>query len=152
MIKRILVALDGSEAADKALEYALDIAEKYSSSILLLSVVQPVAIPTVAYSPAAATPPPPIVTTSLSEELTDHHERVLSDALEKAKSKNPAFDISTKLVEGRPANKIVETAKNGNFDLVVVGSRGLGGIKEFFLGSVSDRVADEAPCPVLIIK
>jgi nucleotide-binding universal stress UspA family protein len=59
MIKRTLVALDGSEAADKALDYALDIAEKYSSTLLLLSVVQPVAIPTVAYSPAAATPPPP---------------------------------------------------------------------------------------------
>jgi nucleotide-binding universal stress UspA family protein len=72
--------------------------------------------------------------------------------LRKQRAKNLAFDISTKLVEGRPADKIVETAKNGNFDLVVVGSRGLGGIKEFFLGSVSDRVADEAPCPVLIIK
>jgi len=56
------------------------------------------------------------------------------------------------MVEGRPSDEIVETAKEGNFDIVVMGSRGLGGIKEFFLGSVSDRVADEAACPVLIVK
>jgi len=60
--------------------------------------------------------------------------------------------VSTKLVEGRPSNKIVETAKEGNCDIIVMGSRGLGTIKEFFLGSVSDRVADEATCPVLIVK
>jgi len=54
--------------------------------------------------------------------------------------------------EGRPSEKIVETAKQGNFDIIVLGSQGLGGIKKFFLGSVSHRVADEATCPVLIIK
>jgi nucleotide-binding universal stress UspA family protein len=57
-----------------------------------------------------------------------------------------------KLVEGRPSDRIIETAKTEDFDLVVMGSRGLGGIKEFLLGSVSDRVADEVPCPVLIVK
>jgi len=60
--------------------------------------------------------------------------------------------VSTKLVEGRPSDKIIETAEKGNFDIIIMGSRGLGGIKEFFLGSVSDRVADEAACPVLIVK
>ena len=57
-----------------------------------------------------------------------------------------------KLAEGRPADKIVEAAKEGSFNLIVIGSRGLGGIKEFFLGRASDRVVDEAPCPVLIVK
>ena len=62
------------------------------------------------------------------------------------------LQVTKELVEGRPADKIVETAKEGMFDLIVIGSRGLGGIKEFFLGSVSNRVADKAPCPVLIVK
>jgi len=56
------------------------------------------------------------------------------------------------LEEGRPSDKIIETARTGNFDIIVMGSGGLGSIKEFFLGSVSDRVADEAPCPVLIVR
>ena len=47
--------------------------------------------------------------------------------------------VSTKLVEGRPSDRIVETAKEGNFDIIVMGSRGLGGVKEFFLGSVSGK-------------
>ncbi|MFQ6064459.1 MAG: universal stress protein [Candidatus Bathyarchaeia archaeon] len=62
------------------------------------------------------------------------------------------MNVSTKLVEGRPSERIVEVAKEGKFDVIVMGSRGLGGIKGFFLGSVSDRVADEAACPVLIVK
>ena len=60
--------------------------------------------------------------------------------------------LGSRLGSARSADKIVETAKLESCDLIVMGSRGLGGIKEFFLGSVSDRVADEAPCPVLIIK
>jgi nucleotide-binding universal stress UspA family protein len=44
------------------------------------------------------------------------------------------------------------SAREGDCDIIVIGSRGLGGIKEFLLGSTSHRVADEAPCPVLIVK
>jgi nucleotide-binding universal stress UspA family protein len=77
---------------------------------------------------------------------------VLSKALKKVKKEKPDLKVSTKLLEGRPSNRIIETAKEGGFDLIVMGSRGLGCIKQFFLGSVSDRVADEAPCPVLIVK
>jgi nucleotide-binding universal stress UspA family protein len=69
-----------------------------------------------------------------------------------SKQVKPDLKISQKLVEGRPSTRIVETAKEGNFVLIVMGSRGLSGVKEFFLGSVSDRVADDAECPVMIVK
>jgi nucleotide-binding universal stress UspA family protein len=75
----------------------------------------------------------------------------LSKALKRAKELKPDLKISTVLKEGRPADEIVKTAKEENFDLIVMGHRGLGRVKEFFLGSVSDRVADEAHCPVLIV-
>jgi nucleotide-binding universal stress UspA family protein len=77
---------------------------------------------------------------------------MIGDVLEKAKSSKPSVRVSSTILEGRPADKIVEAAKEGGFDLIVMGSRGLGGVKEFFLGSVSDRVADEATCPVAIVK
>lgn len=149
MIKKILVAIDGSKSSDKALDFSLDLAGKYSAQIVLISVFNP---PSVSYLTSRAMVYIPINTTKHSEEIKIYHEKMLSEALKKARSYNEKLNVSKKLVEGRPAEKIVETAKEGGFDLIVIGSRGLGGIKEFLLGSVSDRVADEAPVPVLIVK
>jgi nucleotide-binding universal stress UspA family protein len=65
---------------------------------------------------------------------------------------HPARAVSHRIDEGRPADKIVEAAKEGGFDLIVMGIRGLGAVEEFFLGSVTDRAADTAVCPVAIVK
>jgi len=151
-IKKILVALDGSEPASKALDFALELAEKYFAEILLLSVVPPVTVPMVASPATGVLTIPPIAMGTYQKELKDNHEKMLAEALKRAKKVKPILKVSTKIVEGRPSDKIVETAKEEDFDIIVMGSRGLGGVKEFFLGSVSDRVADEAPCPVLIVK
>ena len=150
MIEKILVALDGSEASNRALDLALNIADKYSAEVLLLTVIQPVTIPFYVFEG---------VPTPIGSEFDTYFERVqaysnqiLSEALKKAKKERPKLKISTKLEEGRPANKIVQTAEEEGCDVIVMGSRGLSGVKELFLGSVSDRVADNAKCPVLIVK
>ena len=150
IITKILVPLDGSEHSDRALNFALDLAEKYSAEIVLLSVAQPF----VATGPMFLTQPmmPPENTVIFVNEIEAAHEKMLLEALKKAKESRPNLNISKKLVNGRPADKIVEFAKIENFDLIVMGSRGIGKIKEFFLGSVSDRVADQAHCPVLLVK
>jgi nucleotide-binding universal stress UspA family protein len=143
-----LVAIDGSKTADKALDFGLDLAAKYSAEVLVVSVFDVISTSLVArgmvFSPAG--------TTKYLEELEAFHSHVLVDALVKAKKFKAKLKISTKLLKGRAADKIVDEANEGGFGLIVVGSRGLGGIKEFLLGSVSDRVADEAKCPVLIVK
>ncbi len=148
LIKKILVALDGSKSADRALDFALDLATKYSAEVVLISVFDAPSVsllaPGIVFVPTS--------TVKYLEELGDFHEKVLSEALKKAKKLKAGLKVSKKLLQGRAADKIVETAKEGGFDLIVIGSRGLGGIKEFFLGSTSHRVADEAPCPVLIAK
>jgi len=149
LIKKILVSLDGSEHANKALDYALDLAKKYSAEIVLLSVIPPVAVP-MAYPDMSMSYISPSTIDMYYNELKTSHESVLSQAFEKAT--RIGSRVSTKIAEGRPSDRIVETAKEGNFDIIVMGSRGLGGAKEFFLGSVSHRVAIEAPCPVLIVK
>ena len=148
LFKKILVAIDGSNLAYKSLDYALDLAKKYSAEIMVLTVVQ-MPSNSVLEQGAAFTP---ISSQSYREKMENYHKEILSEAAKNAKKSSPKIQFTTKLVEGRPADKIVETAKLESFDLIVIGSRGLGGIKEFFLGSVSDRVADEAPCPVLIVK
>ena len=148
MIKKILVAIDGSDLAYKSLDYALDLARKYSAEVTVLTVIQMPANSLLEQGSAFT----PISSQSYRKKLKNYHKEILSEATKNAKKSSPKIHFTTKLVEGRPADKIVETAKLESFDLIVIGSRGLGGIKESFLGSVSDRVADEAPCPVLIIK
>ncbi|MDH5770962.1 MAG: universal stress protein [Candidatus Bathyarchaeota archaeon] len=156
LIKKILVALDGSKPSDNALDLALDLAEKYSAEILLLRVVPtafyPYFIAPEAFPRAFPFVIPPAVINSSARELEAGSEGVLSEALKKAEKVKSKSNVSTKLVTGRIAEKIIQTAKEGNVDIVVMGSRGLSGIKKFFLGSFSDKVADEAPCPVLIVK
>ena len=148
MIKKILTAIDGSKLADKALDFALDLAEKYAAEVQITTVLEEPAISLVAQGMFYA----PTSTEKYLKEVNEFYKKVLSEALNKAKKFKPKLNVTTKLLRGRAADKIVETAKQDDFDLVVIGGRGLGGIKEFFLGSVSDRVADEAPCPVLIVK
>jgi nucleotide-binding universal stress UspA family protein len=88
--------------------------------------------------------------TDASAELEKSYRDVLSKAEEKAK-KIMGLDLFTRLEHGNPDEVIIETAKLGNFDMIVVGSRGLGH-RDLALGSVSSRVAENATCPVLIIK
>ncbi|MCP8311094.1 MAG: universal stress protein, partial [Candidatus Methylarchaceae archaeon HK01M] len=126
MIKKILVALDGSEHANHALDFALDLSEKYSATIVLLSVFHPYYILGV----------PSDTETELARAQKAGYEKMLSEALKKVNRLKPNLNVSTKLKEGRPADKIVETAKEGEFDLIVIGSRGLGGVSQLLLGSV----------------
>lgn len=148
MINKILVATDGSTTAEKALDFGLDLAEKYSAEVLIVSVVDVISSSLISRGMIFS----PTGTIKYLKELEAFHSHVLMDALEKAKKFNKNLKVSTQLMKGRASDKIIEKANEGGFGLIVIGSRGLGGIKEFFLGSVSDRVADEAKCPVLIVK
>ncbi|MEM0196420.1 MAG: universal stress protein [Desulfurococcaceae archaeon] len=152
MIKKILVAFDGSEHAYKALDFALDLAEKYSATVTIINVFQAPIIPMAGYLTEGELYAYPATYDDFVKELKVAHEKMLSHALKRAKRLKPNLEVSTLLKEGRPADEIVKTAKEENFDLIVIGHRGLGRVKEFFLGSVSNRVADEARCPVLIVK
>ncbi|MFX0196286.1 MAG: universal stress protein [Candidatus Hodarchaeota archaeon] len=143
MFKKILIALDGSQKSEMALDFALNLAEKYSAEILLFSAIPPISSIISAVYPGSD---------KYYAASKVRHEQVLDDALKKSKKLQPDLNILTKLEEGRPADKILETAKLEKSDLIIVGDRGLGGIKEVLLGSVSHRVADMATCPVLIVK
>jgi nucleotide-binding universal stress UspA family protein len=145
MIRKILVAIDGSDHADNALDFAVDLAQKYSAKILLLTVVPPVFLPipsmNIMKSQAIA---------DASAELENSFRTVLSKAEEKVKRLSN-MQLFTRLEHGHPDEVIVETAKMGNFDVIVIGSRGMSR-RDYALGSVSSRVAENATCPVLIVK
>ena len=147
-ITRILVAIDGSESATKALDYALSLAEKCEAEVHIVSVVPPVE----SLMPRFSLTAPPIHYSLFIGEVEKRLQTVLADALTEAKEKRLNIPLSIRLLKGRPAVTIVQTAQEEGFDIIVVGSRGLSGLDELVLGSVSDRIADLATCPVLIVK
>jgi nucleotide-binding universal stress UspA family protein len=153
MFKKILVPIDGSEPAEKALDAALDLAEKYGAELEILnvfSIYRYAAILGNQYESGANEFP--VWATTYLDEVRGHHEKLLAEALKKAKDGKPDLTVSTKLVDGSVTDNIVQEAEKGNFDVIVIGHRGLGGVSKLLLGSISDRVADHAKCSVLIVK
>jgi nucleotide-binding universal stress UspA family protein len=153
MYNKILVPIDGSEPAYKALDAALGLAEKYGAELEILnvfSVYRYAAILSNQYE--LESNEYPIWATTYLDEVRGHHGKILAEALRKAKDAKPNLSISTKLVEGSITDNILLEAEKGNFDIIVMGHRGLGGLSKLLLGSISDRVADHAKCSVLIVK
>jgi nucleotide-binding universal stress UspA family protein len=155
------VGVDGSVGSEKALDYGLEIADKFSASVLILNVFQ--LPPEVEYPPNMAqqipssgySQGPMVYSPNLASVIMDFkkvHEAVLFKTLESAIKLKPNLKIASELKEGDVSSQIVETAANGEFDLIVIGHRGDSKIKELFLGSTSERVAHRAKCAVLIAK
>ena len=150
LIGKILVAVDGSQNSDRALDFALDIAEKYGAALTVLNVSEPPAIGAVPMEPTAVSGESMVV---FGKDLLRFHEEILRKAVAHAKIVKPEISVSTKLCEGNPVLEIVSLAKEEGVDLVVVGHQGVGRVKEFFgLGGISEKVAHLAPCSVVIVR
>jgi nucleotide-binding universal stress UspA family protein len=127
---KLLVAIDGSKHAEKALEYAVELAQKCKAKITLLHVEEPKLL---RLEPKV---------------IGEVGERILSDAAAKIKG----LEFDKRLEFGNAAQSIIRFARDEDYDLIVLGSRGLNSIKRFFLGSVSADVSMHARCSVLIVR
>jgi len=151
LYKKILVAFDGSEPSRMALDHAVHLAAKYSSEIIIISVVPRVTLP-VFPDEGFETPPLIEAQEDYQEKIRNIYMKSLEEAENGVKEAFPELNVSSKLLEGRPSSTIVDEAENNNVDLIVIGSRGLGGITGWILGSTSRRVVDSCTKPVLVIK
>jgi nucleotide-binding universal stress UspA family protein len=149
MIRYVLVAVDGSENSDRALDFALDLAEKYGAAITVLNVSGSPIMGAVPLEPTAVSGDSMVV---FSKDLRRFHEEILGKAVAHAKMFKPNVVVSWKLREGDPALEIVAEANEGAFDIVVIGHRGLGKVRELFLGNISEKVAHLASCPIVIVR
>jgi nucleotide-binding universal stress UspA family protein len=133
-MSKVLVAYDGSADARLALEYAA--AKHADDDVTVISVV-----PVASSGRGGAIDP--------TSTVGDHRS-----ALDEAAALLADRGLTARTVEsvGHPADAIVEAAEQGGYDLVIVGSRGLGGVTRFLTGSVSSRVATHAPCSVLVVR
>ena len=146
MFDKILLATDGSDGALHAAGQAAEIARKFNSKVTVTYVVQPpMPVTTIADMPGVSIDPTYV--SRYMEETGNAVSRRTGKVLEEA---GVNYDVRVEM--GHPAESIINVATEGRYNLIVIGSRGLSGIKSFFLGSVSDRVAHLAHCPVLIVR
>lgn len=144
--RRILVPVDGSENSKRAARVAIDLAKSYEAALIVISVV--VAPSFYVAGPVAA-----------PADLTDYYRLEMEDANNAVSSigklaKDGGVDASSQVL--RPDKPVVEAiadfATTDAIDLIVVGTRGLGGFKKMLLGSVSSGLVSNAPCTVLVVR
>ena len=153
MYNKILVALDGSEPSNNALNNAVSIATNYNAKLIMLAVVQRVMIPIFPDEGFGGVP------LSAAKDMAQYQEKmrniyqsVLDDAENKVKKDHPQLEVEAILKEGRPSGTIIEMAEKDDVDLIIMGSRGIGGYTGWILGSTTRRVVDSCTKPILIVK
>lgn len=139
MFRRILLAADGSATSLKAAKAAAELARLVpfaSVTVLYVLHVPPVLMPGLEI-------PVDAMVRNTGREVID----AVIEALDL-----PAEQVHAEIQIGDPAMEIEQMARTGPFDLIVMGTRGLSPLKEVLLGGVSHRVANTAPCPVLLVR
>jgi nucleotide-binding universal stress UspA family protein len=144
MFSRILVAVDGSPLAERALKYAADLTKKYGAR---LTVIHVVLRRFYAVTPSEAGV---LATTVFVKGMEAEGEEIIRKAQDYVKALG--ISCEPKIVQGVPADEIVKCARTEGSDLIIVGSRGLTEVRAFLLGSVSDKVCHHAKCPTLVVK
>lgn len=147
MITKILVPTDGSDQANHALKFAIESAIKWDAQIIVLSVIPPLR-PIMPESDGFDL----VILPEFEEGLEKAYQSILDEAVKKVVNEQPKIGVKSILEKGRPANVIVNVARNENVDLIVMGSRGLGGITGTVLGSTSQAVVHLCTRPILIVK
>lgn len=146
MYKKIVVPVDGSETSWRALRQAVEMSEKFGSELVVLTVIQP-------YNNAALLAVP-LDHNVISQSNADM-ERIGNEVLKQAREiVGPDFKgkVSYEMEVGHPSERILAVTKDCGADAIIIGSRGLSGIAEFFLGSVSSKISQYSNVPVLIVK
>jgi nucleotide-binding universal stress UspA family protein len=122
---KILVGVDGSRYSKRALIEAINVAKKFSGFIKAVTVYK--------------------------QGMDQEAEKVLEEAEQHLKKEKVDHSLSS-ILGSNPSRALVNIAKHENFDLIVVGSRGLGSAASILLGSVSRQVVSKAHCNVLVVK
>lgn len=141
MFTNILVPVDGSDNSYRALDAALILSEKLGSHITVIHVMEEIPITHIGSE-------------KLLNELLETYKKENQDILSKCSefATQKGLTIKTLLLQGNPASAILDFSKKEKFDLVVMGSRGLGKFKELILGSVSSKIVHHSPGGILLIR
>ncbi|MFB6173650.1 MAG: universal stress protein [Halobacteriales archaeon] len=137
MFETVVVATDGSESVERAVDWALDIAERFEAEVNALSVVDT----------GEVEGAPEEVREEFRAGLEERAEAAIADVADRAEG-----EVVTAVRDGRPADAIPAYARERDADLVALGTRGRHGENRFLVGSVAERVVRTCPVPVLTVR
>lgn len=141
MYKKILVPIDGSQDSYCALKEAELLAESFDSKMIILTVLTDANV--IEHYPGN------FLSTDFKKAQALRGEKILNKAMETVETKG---EVETCVRVGRASEEILKCAEEKDVDLIVIGSRGLGGFSRTLLGSVSNKVLNTAKIPVLVNK
>lgn len=138
----VVVGIDGSEGSKRAAEHATGIARKWEAKLLIVTVVR---TPEGWWGLGGAPPTPE----ALSAALIEGQKVILDQAEESLDLEGIDYEMVQEL--GDPVNRMLAVCEERSADVLVIGRRGAGLVERVVLGSVADRLAHLAPCPVLLV-
>ena len=146
-MKKILVPIDGSPASENAAEKAVELAKKYKSEVLFVSVVDTRYTYTYDIGGVISIP-------MNKPDFTDDLVKLQSQILDYyfTKFDSPDLVIKKAVLSGEPHEEIIKYANKEKCDLIVMGRRGFSKVRRFFVGSITQRVIADSPCPVLVVS
>jgi nucleotide-binding universal stress UspA family protein len=150
LFSRILVAFDGSNPSRRALDLAAKTAAMFEGELIILTVVPKVLVPIFTEEDVDS-----IGAVELLEQqvrMKEHYGKSLETAEASIRELYPHLKFEAVLLEGRPSSTIVDEAEKRDVNLIMLGSRGLGEITGWILGSTSRKVVDQCTKPILIVK
>jgi nucleotide-binding universal stress UspA family protein len=135
LISKILVAVDGSETSSKAAEMAIDLAEKHGADLIALFIVAP--------------------NVNFSEVFylaKENGQKIVDEVKNAALAKKLNVYAEVLFDVGSVPKAIVEYAEKNNVNLIVIGTRGISGIKRMLVGSTASEVVKYSHCPIMVVK
>lgn len=145
-MNKILVPIDGSDVSLKAAANAVEVAKNTGGELTFITVaLNPIPSKIYEYEPYWD---PEL--NEMLEIIKKIENKTLDDVIEKLELADLKFE--KKFCFGEAYIEILREAREGNYDLIVMGRRGYSKIKRFFIGSVTQRVISDSPCPVLVIN
>jgi nucleotide-binding universal stress UspA family protein len=142
-IQHILVPHDFSETAEKAFDFALDLADKLGARLTVLHAYE---IPTYAF------PEGPVLTVEMMAQIERAAATAIDGVISRASRKSPGVKVKSELRQGAAWREIDQAAIDLKADLIVLGTHGRRGLARALLGSVAEKIVRTAACPVLTVR
>lgn len=150
MYKSIVVGTDFSKTAEAAVDQAAEIAKAFGATLHIVTAFKPAMTTSIAASSLEAMAAGGAeFLQEADSKIADEVDATLGQMAKKLSSKG--VSVKTHGCAGDAADALVDVAESAKADLIVVGNRGMGGVKRFVLGSVPNKISHHAPCSVLIV-